>query len=192
MKLTHLNLRRLAAVIAITGTAVLIPAIALASAGATAAPGHAAAAARAAAARCPAGALTDWIGVPGSGAAGSTYYMLEISNTSAQTCTLYGFPGVSAISARGRQLGSQAQRSGDYPEQLLTLAPQATVHVILQITDARNFTTSACRPATAWGLRVYAPGAYRSTTVPFALLACARRGPAYLNVSTILPGVGIP
>src|ERR1700689_2711819 len=141
MKATHRSLRRLSAAIVIAGTAVLIPTAALASAGRAATPGLAATPA-AADARCPAGALTDWIGVPGSGAAGSVYYMLEISNTSAQTCTLYGFPGVSAISARGRQLGSQAQRSGDYPEQLLTLAPQATVHVILQITDARNFTTS--------------------------------------------------
>jgi hypothetical protein len=191
MKATHRSLRRLSAAIAIAGTAVLIPTVALAAAGQPATSGPATTPA-AAAARCPAGALTDWIGVPGSGAAGSVYYVLEISNTSAHTCTLYGFPGVSAITARGRQLGSMAQRSGSYPERLLTLRPQSTVHVILQITDVHNFTASACHPAVAWGLRVYAPGAYLSSTIAFPSLACSRRGPSYLTVSTTLAGVGIP
>jgi Protein of unknown function (DUF4232) len=191
MTLTQLTLRRLGAAIAIAGTAAAIPAIALASASAPAGPGLAAAAGTAAA-RCPAGALTEWIGVPGSGTAGSTYFMLEISNTSARACTLYGFPGVSAVTARGHQIGSMAERSGDYPEQLLTLQPQDTVHVILRIIDVSSFTASACRPAVALGLRVYAPGAYRSSVVPFLFRACARRGPIDLTVSAAIAGVGIP
>jgi Protein of unknown function (DUF4232) len=188
MRLPHLNMRRLTAAIAITGAGVLIPAIALASPGSTAAAGHLSVAA----ARCPAGHLTDWVGVPGDGTAGSTYYMLELSNTSHTTCTLFGFPGVSAVGAGGHQLGSTAQRSHYLSERLLTLRPDQTAHVVLQITDVSNFSAGACHPATAVGLRVYAPGAFTSRVVPFAFRACASHGPAFLHVTTTIGGTGIP
>src|ERR1700733_15538909 len=161
LRLPRLTLRRTTAAIAMTGAAVLIPAIALASSGSPAAPG-------AAAARCHTGSLTDWIDLPGDGKAGGAYYMLEISNTSAATCTLYGFPGVSAVRAGGRQLGHAAGRSSGWSELPLTLAPAATVHVVLGITDVSNFPASACHPATAAGLRVYAPGAFKSQVIPFS------------------------
>jgi hypothetical protein len=191
LRLPHLTLRRTTAAIAMTGAAVLIPAIALASAGSPAAAGSPATAA-AAAARCHTGSLTDWIGLPGDGTAGSTYYMLEISNTSRATCTLFGFPGVSAVSAGGHQLGRAAGRSSGWSELPLTLAPAATVHVVLGITDVINFPASACHPATAAGLRVYAPGAFRSQVIPFSFRGCAGRGPVYLHVSAAIGGTGIP
>jgi hypothetical protein len=183
MRLPHLTMRRLSAAIAITGAAVLMPAIALASPGSPAS---------ATAARCPAGFLTDWVGVPGDGAAGSTYYMLELSNTSGTTCTLYGFPGVSAVGAGGHQLGSAARRDYGRSELPLTLRPDQTVHAVLQITDVGNFPAGACHPATAVGLRVYAPGDYTAKVIPFSFRACATRGPVYLHVSTTIGGTGIP
>ena len=187
MRFTHL--KRMSAAIAMTGTAILIPAIALASPGS---PATAAKSAAAAAPRCRTGALTDWIGLPGDRTAGSTYYMLEISNTSGATCSLFGFPGVSAVSAGGHQLGRAARRSSGWSELPLTLKPLATVHVVLQITDVRNFAASACHPATAVGLRVFAPGAYTSRVVPFTFRTCALRGPAVLYVSAAIGGTGIP
>jgi Protein of unknown function (DUF4232) len=188
MRLPHLNTRRLSAAIAMAGAGVLLPAIALASPGSPATASHTSAAA----ARCPAGSLTDWVGVPGSGAAGSTYYMLELSNTSGATCTLYGFPGVSAVGAGGHQLGSAAQRSPGHSELLLTLRRYQTVHVVLQITDVGVFSPAACHPASAIGLRVYAPGAYTSKVVSFPFRACASPGPVFLHVSTTIGGTGIP
>jgi hypothetical protein len=183
MRLPHLTIRRLSATIALTGAAVLIPAIALASPGSPAA---------AAAARCPAGVLTDWVGVPGDGTAGSIYYMLELSNTSGSTCTLYGFPGVSAVGSGGHQLGSAAQRNAYLSERVVTLRRNQTAHVVLQITDTANFPAGSCHPATAVGLRVYAPGAYTSKVVPFSFRACAARGPVFLHVSVTVGGTGIP
>ncbi len=97
MKLTMLGrttVGRTVAATAITATAIFVPAVALASSGAAGAPA-------AAAVRCPRGHLTSWLGVPGDGAAGSTFYQLEISNTSGQACSLYGYPGVSALKAGG-------------------------------------------------------------------------------------------
>ena len=193
-RLPHLTLRRATAAIAITGTAVLIPAIALASPGRPAtADGHAAAAhAGVAAARCHTGSLTAWIGLPGDGTAGSTYYMLEISNTSRATCSLYGFPGVSAVGAGGHPVGRAAGRASYLTERPLTLTPDATVHAVLQITDVSNFTAAACHPVSADGLRVYAPGAFSSQVIPFSFRGCAKRGPVYLHISTTVGGTGIP
>ena len=125
MNLTK-HARRLAAAVAIAGSAILLPAIALASSGGTAAP--------AATGRCLTDQVTDWLGFPGSQTAGSSYYQLEISNISQHACTLYGFPGVSAW-RDGGQVGSAAARAPGHPEDLLTLAPYSTVHVILQIVD---------------------------------------------------------
>ena len=103
------------------------------------------------------------LGIPGDHAAGSTYYEPEISNVSGQTCTLSGFPGVSAVRSGGGQLGSAAGRSAGYPELLVTLPPSETAHVVLRIADVGNFSPSACAPASSdAALRVYAPGDYRS------------------------------
>ena len=211
MNLTRHAMRRTIAATAITSAAILLPAIALASSGSSApsnkavaktavaktavaktASAKTSAANNAAAAGCPRGYLTSWLGIPGNGAAGSTYYELEISNVSGQTCTLYGYPGVSAVKGGGGQLGSAADRAPGHTELVVTLAPYQTAHVVLQITDVGVYSPSACHPANAVALRVYAPGDYSSMLVPFSFRACAKRGPIFLHVSTTIAGAGIP
>src|SRR5215470_15998251 len=91
------------AVAGIACAAILTPAAALA------APAHPAARA-AAAPSCATSSLRVWLGVPGDSAAGHTAYQLELSNISGRACTLFGFPGVSAVAAGGRQLGTPAAR----------------------------------------------------------------------------------
>jgi len=185
MKLTSHVARRIIGMIAIASTAVLIPAVALAASGSARAPQSAATG------RCLTAQLRDWIGIPGDGTAGSTYYQLEISNVSRSTCTLYGYPGVSAV-AGNTQLGSAARRDPSHRDTLVTLVPGGTSHVILQITDVGVFSPAACKPVQAFSLRVYAPGAYASLRVPLTFEACARRGPVYLDVSATIAGTGIP
>jgi hypothetical protein len=141
---------------------------------------------------CPANFLTDWYGLPGDASAGSTEYMAEISNTSGTTCTLYGFPGVSAIGAGGKQLGSPAIRSNGWTELPITLRPFQTAHFVLRIADAGNFPPASCHPTTAYQLRIYAPGDYQSKLIGFTFQACAKPGPVFLQVSTMLQGTGIP
>jgi len=187
MKWTSKFARRAVAAVAATGAAIVIPTVALASSGSANAPSNATAASH-----CPRGFLTSWIGVPGSGATGSTYYQLEISNVSGTTCSLYGFPGVSAIKAGGGRLGSPAGRDHSYSELRVTLAPHTTAHVVLQIADVGNYSSSACHPTTAAGLRVYAPGDFASMVIPFQFRACARSGPVYLHVSPTIARTGIP
>jgi hypothetical protein len=187
MTLTSKFVRRAVAAVAATGVAIVIPTVALAASGSANTAANAAAVSR-----CPRGFLTSWIGIPGSGAAGSTYYQLEISNVSGKTCTLYGFPGVSAIKAGGGRLGSPADRLTGYSELRVTLAPYTTAHVVLQITDVGVFSSSACHPATAVGLRVYAPGDFASMVIPYSFRACGRSGPIYLHVGPTMASTGIP
>lgn len=185
MHLTPHRMRRGIAAISVASAAVLLPAVALASSGSTAAP--------AAAHRCTAGDLTVWLGTPGNGAAGSTSYDLEFSNTSTGTCTLLGYPGVSAT-RNGKQVGSAAKRVPSHPSTLVTLRPGGTGHVLLQLTDVGNYPAATCKPVTADSLRVYAPGAFTAINMPFqgSFRACGLRGPRYLHVTALISGTGIP
>ncbi len=150
-------------------------------------------AASAAVPQCATSALEVWLGLgPGGAAAGSTYYPLEFSNISSATCTLRGFPGVSAIGSGGAQLGSPAGWDTAVTPQTVTLAPGATAHTVLQIADVGNYPPSTCNPATAIGLRVYPPNQTSSTVVTYSFRACSSAGPVYLHVEVVQPGVGIP
>ena len=193
MKPTTRAARRGLAALALTCAAVVIPTTALAASGSPAKP---AAAARPAAAaippRCGTGALTAWLGIPGDGYAGGAYYQLELSNTSGHACTLYGYPGVSALAPGGHQLGRAAGRGPASANRLVTLGRGATAHVLLQITDVANFPPASCGETTAVALRVYPPGATRSLEVPFTFQACGQSGPVYLHVGTTKAGTGIP
>jgi hypothetical protein len=59
--------------------------------------------------------------------------------------------------------------------------------------DALNFPASVCHPVTAAGLKIFPPGQTRATFVfSFSFLACSAKGPRYLAVRPVQPGVGIP
>lgn len=140
---------------------------------------------------CSTSGLEVWLGLgEGGAAAGSTYFPLEFTNTSNRRCTLFGFPGVSAVSSG--QLGSPASRNRSRPTYHVTLAPGATAHTILQITDVGNFSPGTCKPADATTLRVYPPGQFTAAEIPFSFRACSAKGPGFLSVEPIQPGVGIP
>jgi len=141
--------------------------------------------------KCATSGLAVWIGIgQGGAAAGSTFHPLELTNISNHRCRLFGFPGVSAVA--GRQLGSPAERNRAHPTYAVTLLPGATAHTILQIVDVGNFPAARCKPAEATGLRVYPPGQFAAAEIPFSFRACSAKGPIFLSVEPIQPGVGIP
>ncbi len=178
--------RRVAAA-AITCAAILTPAAALA------APGHPAApAVTAAAPKCATADLRVWLGIPGDSAAGQTAYQLELSNISNHTCTLFGFPGVSAVGPGGVQLGSPAVRDHADPTLLVTLGHAATAHVFLRIVDVAFFPPTTCNPANAVGLKVFPPNDSVAAMVPFAFKACKKTGDKFLFVRTTVAHTGIP
>jgi hypothetical protein len=120
----------------------------------------------------------------GDGAAGSTYFKLKLTNLSGHTCTLAGYPGVSAVDLSGHQLGSAATRNQSRVR-VVRLASHATATAVLRITVAGNYPFARCHPVTAAGLRVYPPNQRAARVVPFPFSACSRTGPIYLNIAAV-------
>lgn len=153
---------------------------------------------------CATSGLVVWLNVPpGNDYAGGAYYYLEFTNQSGHTCTLRGYPGVSAVSLNGSQLGSPAAW-GAPATTTVTLANGATASSKLQIADTGVYGTrcfvqppSPGKPGvlpTAAGLRVYPPNQTAAKVVPYPLRACAHTGPVYIGatpvaLSTIPPGL---
>jgi hypothetical protein len=135
--------------------------------------------------RCATSKLAIWLDTQGSGAAGSVYYHLKLTNLSGRACTLRGYPGVSAVSLAGRQLGRAAARDSVHQPKLVTLANASSASVVLRIVAAANFPIATCRPVTAAGLRVYPPNETAAKVVPFPFRACSRSGPVYLSVEAV-------
>jgi hypothetical protein len=125
-----------------------------------------------AASSCSAAKLVIWLDTQGDHAAGSAYYRLRFTNLGA-TCTLRGYPGVSAVDLSGHQLGKPAARDHAVQAGIILLAHGATAKAVVRITNVHNFPRSACKPVTAAGLRVYPPNQTASKVVPFPFGACA-------------------
>ena len=182
MKHNATTVRRLiaVAVAAVAGLAI--------SSAAYAATSSAAAPAAAAIPQCAAafgqdGNVSAWVPAnQGNGTAGTTYYPLEFTNISGHACSLLGYPGVSAISGTGQQLGSPAGWGSLSGARRAVLAPGATAHTILAIHDVYAYTKRACDPADTVELRIYPPDQRLATTAAFSFEACSRPGIVYMSI----------
>jgi hypothetical protein len=142
---------------------------------------------------CTAFGLGVWVAInQGNGAAGTIYYPLEFTNLSGHACSLFGFPGVSALDAQGRQLGSPAGWDRTTTPHTVILEPGATAHTLLAYHDAAVSTEPGCDPVnTAVLLRVYPPGQHSATDALYDFQSCSHAGPVYLSIfGPIVPGVG--
>ena len=144
----------------------------------------------AAPAACPTRSLAVKAGLS-QGAAGSIYQVLDFSNISNATCTLYGFPGVSlAGGSPVKQIGLAAAEDHSSARVLVTLAPGAVANALLRIVQAANFPPSRCHlvnsdlPADLPAQPDH-PGVPRSTRPQ----ACAKPVQV-LTVSVVKPGSG--
>lgn len=136
---------------------------------------------------CSAANTQIWLGNGGGGGFAGGYLLpLEFSNVGHRTCTLYGYPGVSAYRGALRQVGPAASRMRE-PHAMVTLAPRATGHASLRITDWGAVCSS---PVSADGLKVYAPGQRAAKTIGTPVTVCVNR--AVLAVGAVRAGVGIP
>jgi len=189
MNYFSITARRIAAIAAGVAAAGLIVATAAfattSSAGARTSPASAPA--------CTAFGLGVWVAVgQGNGAAGTIFYPLEFTNLSGHTCSLFGYPGVSAINEHGNQLGSSANWERTTTAHTVILAPGATAHTMLAYHDAAVTTEAGCDPVnSATLLKVYPPGQHRATYAAYDFQSCSRPGVRYLSiVGPIIPGVG--
>jgi hypothetical protein len=139
---------------------------------------------------CATAGLKATIG-SGEGAAGSSYYPVDLTNNSGTTCTLQGYPGVSFVTgAGGSQIGAAATRNDTVPPALVTLAAGQTVHATLQVVNASNYPSSKCKIVQAHWLRVYPPGQFNPLYISFSAPTCSGGANAtgILSVQAVQPG----
>jgi Domain of unknown function (DUF4232) len=137
---------------------------------------------------CATSSLHVTQGTP-QGYAGGVYQAITFTNAGGASCTLYGYPGVSLVSASHAQIGLAASRSSVTPVKLITLAPGATASAQLQIVDALNFPASTCHPVKAAYLRIYPP----NQTVPVYLANTSQtcsKPVQTLRISAVNAGLG--
>jgi Protein of unknown function (DUF4232) len=130
-----------------------------------------------------------------NGAAGSLYYPLDFTNISGVTCGMYGYPGVSFVSAPGgSQLGGEAIRNSTFGPALVTLAPGTTAHASVQVVVAQNYPTAVCKPVTAHWLRVYPPGQFVPLYAQLTAATCTGSIPSgsTLGIYVVRPGANGP
>jgi hypothetical protein len=140
---------------------------------------------------CTSADLAVWINVgASSGAAGTIYYPLEFTNVSNRTCRTWGYPGVSAVAANGKQLGSAAGRNPLYPGEWVNIPAGGTVHSLFAYGDA-EVSTSGCKPADATAIKVYPPSSVTPDVGFFSLPSCTVPGHVYLHTTVIRPGTSI-
>jgi len=110
-----------------------------------------------------------------NGYAGGVYVVIDFTNTSGSTCTLFGYPGVSLVSGPPyTQIGLAAKRSTSTPKKLVTLAPGATANAQLQIVDALNFPSASCGPTKATALKIYPPNQTEPVYLPNTSTGCSK------------------
>jgi hypothetical protein len=124
------------------------------------------------------------------GYAGGVYQVIDFTNTSGTSCTLYGYPGVSFVTAPPySQIGLAAKRTTTVAVKLITLRSGATANSLVQIVDALNFPTSTCSPVKAAYLRIFPP----NQTVPVYLANTSQtcsKPVQILSVSAVTAGSG--
>jgi Protein of unknown function (DUF4232) len=138
---------------------------------------------------CLATSLTGSLGTS-QGAAGTIYTDLVLTNSSAASCMLYGYPGVSFVTGPGgTQIGAPANRNPISPVTQVTLAAGGQANVLIALTDVGVYPPSACQPTTVSWLRVFPPGDYGSIYVQYATQTCALSTKVVMTVSAVRTGL---
>jgi len=124
---------------------------------------------------CQTGSLVVTLG-QAEGTAGSIYEPLRFTNEGASACTLYGYPGVSFVTAgSGDQVGTPASRNPQHPATTVILSAGASADAVVQVVDHGNYGADQCKATAVSGFRVYPPGNKDAAYVPFddAVTACS-------------------
>jgi hypothetical protein len=128
--------------------------------------------------RCPGSALRVRA-VRGGAGLGTVYQPFEVVNHSGRTCTVSGFPRLTAVDRRGRPIGRPARQdpatttmSGDHSV-TIALGPGDAATFEMTYGEAANYSPS-CRPRRSASLRVTVVPAGRSQDVPYRMERCPR------------------
>jgi hypothetical protein len=139
--------------------------------------------------RCSVGGLDIWLDTNADVGAGNALYRLELTNLTGHTCTLTGYPSVSAVNlgvgSDQVNIGSPASRWPTPKPTTVRLVAGATAYASLQIAVAYNYSAAACDLVTAAGVRVGVEGEAGTKLAWFPFPACKKTGPNILSVSAI-------
>ena len=138
---------------------------------------------RATTSACTTSALKVSLG-PANGTAGTVFYPLTFVNTSKLGCTLHGYPGVSAVTGSGKQIGSPASPiPSSY--KTVTLLPGKAQSALVGIVETGNFSPSQCAPITAAGLKVFPPNQSKAVTIKKTFSTCSSTAVISLTVRPV-------
>jgi hypothetical protein len=134
---------------------------------------------------------------PGAYPGHETYYTLEFTNVSNRTCSLFGYPEVSAYrdspaagGPSGSPVSGTAIRDTSVRPKPVMLEPGATAHAVLRV--AGDTKPAGCAEVTAEELRITLPRQDRPSFVAAHIPVCSQRGHATLSVQAIQARPGIP
>jgi hypothetical protein len=143
----------------------------------------------------PAGCLASGLKAslgPSNGTAGTIYYVVVFTNTSASACSLYGYPGVSFVTGQGGStVGKPAVRDTTLlPTTTVNLGPGGQAYALVGVVDTGALPQAACKPGKAEWLRIYAPGDLGALFVKFSssVSVCTTPTEPFLKVSTVAAG----
>jgi Protein of unknown function (DUF4232) len=138
---------------------------------------------------CPTRSLVAKLGLS-QGTAGSVYQVIDFTNISAVTCTLYGYPGVSLAGGTPvTQIGLAATENPKPPRELVTLGSGGTVNALLRIVDIGVYSPSKCGPVQATDLQIFPPNQTTPIYVAYRTMMCSKPLNV-LSVSVVQPGSG--
>jgi len=138
---------------------------------------------------CPTSSLRASLGLS-QGAAGSVYQVIDFTNISDVSCTLYGYPGVSmAGGSPVTQIGAAATENPATPRKLVTLVPGETGNALLRIVQPGDFPVSKCAPVNATYLQIYPPNQTTPVYLAYRSQACSKPL-RFLTVNAVVRGTG--
>jgi hypothetical protein len=117
---------------------------------------------------CPTGVLRASIGGQNAGV-GNIYTTLVLRNAGRAACLVQGYPGVSLVDRRGRQIGRAATRVAAQAKPIV-LQPGRTASTVIHTLNPGVGTTNCLAPSAA--LRVYPPDQRASLLVRTRLSEC--------------------
>ena len=123
-----------------------------------------------------------------NGAAGTIFYPLDFTNTSGSACTMYGYPGVAFVSSPGgSQIGAPASRRVAAAPTVITVAPGATAHATLAVSDVLIGNNCKHQLQVHW-VQVYPPDQFKALFAPLSRQGCADKSLVTMGVTTVTGG----
>jgi hypothetical protein len=107
-----------------------------------------------------------------SGAAGTIYQHMALTNTGKKKCTMAGFATAFLYGSDDNALGSSAAARPQPAPVDITLASGESAHTVLGYPQAGNFPPGVCSNAKSVSLKLYAPGSTTPLETPLEVAWC--------------------